>query len=128
MEPIVQTLRKTFNSNVTKSLKWRIKNLNSLLKMIEENTEELCAATKKDLNKHSQETVSMELGIIKNGIIFALNNLEEWVKPQNTTPLSKAPLFSTLIENQPYGVVFIIGAWNYPYQVCLVPLVGAIAR
>jgi acyl-CoA reductase-like NAD-dependent aldehyde dehydrogenase len=70
----------------------------------------------------------MEIGLIKNGIIYALNNLEKWVKPEKTTPLSKAPLFSTFIENQPYGVVLVIGAWNYPYQVCLVPLVGAIAR
>ena len=113
MEAILLNLRKTFNSNVTKSLKWRIKNLNSLLKLIDENTDELCAATKKDLNKHSQETISMELGIIKNGIIYALNNIEEWMKPQNTTPFIKAALLSTYIDYQPYGVVLIIGAWNY---------------
>ena len=128
MEIVVQTLRKSFNSNATKSLKWRQDNLNALLRLVDENTNELCAALKKDLNKHAQETITMELSVIKNGIIYALNNLEEWMKPQNTTPLIKAPLISTYIDYQPYGVVLIIGAWNYPYMVSLVPLVGAIAR
>lgn len=51
MDVVVKNLRKTFNTHVTKTLSWRKYNLNQLLKLIEENSEELCASLKKDLNK-----------------------------------------------------------------------------
>lgn len=128
MDKIVQTVRKSFNSNVTLTLKWRKDNLNALMRLLDENEKELCDALKKDLNKHSHETVIMEFGVIKNGIVNSLNNLDKWVQPQKQTPIIQARgLYSTYIQSQPYGVALIIGAWNYPYQVLLVPLVGAIA-
>lgn len=71
----------------------------------------------------------MELGVIKSGIIHSLNNLDDWMKPQKTLPpFAARALMGTCIEYQPYGLVLILGAWNYPLQVSLVPLVGAIAR
>jgi dihydroneopterin aldolase len=51
MELVVKNLRKTFNTHVTKSIKWRKHQLNQLLKLIEENSEELCDSLMKDLNK-----------------------------------------------------------------------------
>lgn len=117
MEAAVQTLRKSFATHKTLSLKWRTEQLNAMLRLITENNDELCAAAKKDLNKHSHETVTMELAIIKNSIIHSLNHLSDWMKPQKTTPIIQfRPLYSTFVEYQPLGVVLVIGAWNYPYQ------------
>ena len=128
MNKIVQTVRKSFNTQETLSLKWRRDNLMSLMKLIDENEKALCDALKKDLNKPEHETVIMEFGVIKNGIVNSLNNLEKWMQPEKKTPIIQARgLYSAYVQPQPYGVTLIIGAWNYPYQVLLVPLVGAIS-
>ena len=128
MNQIVLGLRKSFNSRLTKSLDWRVKQLNALEKLLIENESEICASLKKDLNKHALETVLSEIGMIKNAIIHTLNHLDENVKPKKVSPQFPMNLsYSAYVQNQPYGVVLIIGAWNYPFQLCLVPLVGAIA-
>ena len=110
MEPIVGNLRRSFNTNLTKTRKWRVDQLNALMRLIDENSNELIAALKKDLNKHEHETITMEFGVIKNGIVHALNNIDKWMKPISSPPIFQArPLYSTFIEHQPYGVVLIIG-------------------
>ncbi len=128
METLLHKLRASFKTNETKSVKWRTENLLALQRLINENKNELCDALKADLNKHEQETIGMELGIINNSIVYALKNLDDVVKPRKVNPIIQGrTLYSTYVQNQPYGVVFIIGAWNYPFQLTLVPLVGAIA-
>jgi len=128
MEKVVKLLRKSFNSNLTRELKWRKDQLLAIQNLIDENQEDLCEALKKDLNKPSHETIIMEFGLIKNAITHALNNLDYWAKPQKATPILQArALYSAYTQYQPLGVVLIIGAWNYPYQLVFVPLVGAIA-
>jgi acyl-CoA reductase-like NAD-dependent aldehyde dehydrogenase len=70
----------------------------------------------------------MELLMAKNSIKETLDYIDEYQKPQKVTPQLQMRLsYSTSIQYQPYGVVLIIGAWNYPIQLTLVPLVGAIA-
>ena len=112
MEKIVNTLRTSFNTNVTKPKAWRVQQLTALLRLINENHNELCAALKKDLNKNEHEVVTMEFGLLKNSITHALNNLDSWMKPVKATPIIQArPMYSTFIESQPLGVVLIMG--NY---------------
>lgn len=128
MEEIVNKLRTSFNTNETKSLKWRISQLKAVERLIDENKTELCDALKHDLNKNDHETVVMELGLIKNSITYMMKNLSSWMEPKKVNPIIQArALYSTYIQYQPLGVVLIIGAWNYPYQLTLVPLVGALA-
>lgn len=128
MEITIGKLRATFKTNETKDLKWRKKNLLALQRMINENQSELCEALKKDLNKPELEVIGMEFGLIMNSITYALNHLEQMSKPRKVTPIIQGrALYSTYVQNQPYGVVLILGAWNYPYQLTLVPLIGAIA-
>jgi acyl-CoA reductase-like NAD-dependent aldehyde dehydrogenase len=128
MNQIVLGLRKSFNSKITKSVDWRIKQLNALEKLLSENESEICAALKKDINKHALESTLSEIGMIKNAIIHALNHIDEYVKPKKVSPQFPMNLsYSAYVQNQPYGVVLVIGAWNYPFQLSLVPLVGAIA-
>jgi aldehyde dehydrogenase (NAD+) len=59
MDKIVQTVRNSFNTNVTHTLKWRRDQLNALMRLIDENEKELCDALKKDMNKHPHETAVM---------------------------------------------------------------------
>lgn len=128
MEQLCDTLRESFNSEVTQSIEWRKQQLEALLRLVDENKDEMCEALKKDLNKHEHETIVFEIALIKNGIINTLNNLDKWVKPEKVTlPVAVRGLYSTYIQHQPLGVVLIISAWNYPFQVALVPLVGALA-
>lgn len=69
-----------------------------------------------------------EIGVIKNAINHCFNEIDEFAKPRKVTPQLQMRLsYSAYVQYQPYGVVLVIGAWNYPYQLCLVPLVGAIA-
>ncbi len=66
--------------------------------------------------------------MVKNSIQETLDSIDEFKKPQSVTPQLQMRLsYSTAVQYQPYGVVLIIGAWNYPVQLTLVPLVGAIA-
>ena len=128
MESVVNTLRKSFNTNVTKSFEWRNAQLLAIEKLIDENTNELCEALKQDLNKPKHESMTLEIGMIKNSIIYCSKNLKSWIQPQKVNPIIQArALYSTYIQYQPLGVCFIIGAWNYPLMLTIVPLVGAIA-
>ena len=127
MEDLVKTLRKSFNTNETKSLKWRKDQLMAIDRMVDENKAEFCEALRKDLNKPEQETIIMELGLLKNSITHALANIDSWTKPQKVVPIVQArALYSTHIQHQPLGIVLVIGAWNYPIQLTLVPLVGVL--
>lgn len=128
MEDILKNLRKSFNTHATKSAEWRREQLMALDQMLDENKHELCQAVKLDLNKPIHETMTAEIGIIKNSITYALNNMETYMKPHKVSPLVKVrALYGTYIQYQPFGVVFILGAWNYPLQLLLVPMVGALA-
>ena len=127
MNDIVLSLEKSFKSNKTKNQKWRVGQLKALEKLLIENEKDICDALKKDLHKHQQETIVTEIGMIKNAIIHALNHIHEYNEPKQVTPpLTLRMSYSAYVQYQPYGVVLIIGAWNYPFQLCFVPLVGAI--
>jgi len=95
-------------------------------RLVNENKAELCAALRQDLNKPEHETAVMEFGLIENSITFMLKNLSKFMDLQKVNPIVQArALYTTYIQSQPLGVVLIIGAWNYPYQLLLVHLIGA---
>jgi aldehyde dehydrogenase (NAD+) len=118
MNDIVLELRKSFNTGKTKGVEWRIEQLKLMEKMLIENENEICDALKKDLNKHPQEAIITEIGMIKNAIIYALNNIDDYVKPKEVVPqIQMRMLYSAFVQRQPLGVVLVIGSWNYPFQV-----------
>ena len=99
MEDILKNLRKSFNTHATKSAKWRREQLMALDQMLDENKHELCQAVKLDLNKPIHETMTAEIGIIKNSITYALNNMETYMKPHKVSPLVKVrALYGTYIQ------------------------------
>ncbi|VVC44058.1 Aldehyde/histidinol dehydrogenase,Aldehyde dehydrogenase N-terminal domain,Aldehyde dehydrogenase [Cinara cedri] len=124
---IIEKSRTAFNSNQTKSLHIRKHHLRQLLKLLNENATDLQLALASDLRKSKQEAVLFEIEYLKNDIINALDSLECWMKTEKPDKPLINILDGVLIHKDPYGVVLVIGAWNYPLQLTLLPVIGAIA-
>ncbi|KAL4122525.1 hypothetical protein QTP88_014839 [Uroleucon formosanum] len=124
---IVEKARSAFNGNQTKSLHLRKHHLRQLLKLLNENSSDLQIALASDLRKSKQEAVLFEIEYLKNDIINALGSIESWMKTERPDKPLINILDDILIHKDPYGVVLVMGAWNYPLQLTLLPVVGAIA-
>ncbi|KAF9429513.1 Aldehyde dehydrogenase [Podila epigama] len=124
---IVQDLRTTFKSGLTKSLQYRREQLKGLHNLIAENEDLFREATFKDLHKPPQETILGELCTVRQECHEAIKNLDYWAAntPVKTSIVNK--LDNVHVRKEPLGVALIIGAWNYPTNVLLAPAVGAIA-
>lgn len=125
--PMVAALTKMFHTDKTTSRAWRVQQLRNFMRMISECREELCEALKKDLHKSKFEAYATELGLVLHECQYALTNLDTWMTPTKAgnSPLN-IPSWSTT-QHDPLGVVLILGSWNYPMQLSLAPIVGAIA-
>jgi len=116
-----------FYSDITKSSSYRIEQLKNLKASIEKNEKYIYAALKEDLNKSYYETFMSELSLVYKEINYAIRNLKDWMKPEKVkTEISQFPGCMKTYKD-PYGVVLIISPWNYPFQLTMVPLIGAIA-
>ncbi|XP_046969890.1 aldehyde dehydrogenase, dimeric NADP-preferring isoform X1 [Vanessa cardui] len=124
---IVQKARNTYNSGITRPLEWRKKQLKSLLRMYEENKNAMIDALVKDLRRSKMEAILLEVDYLINDLTNTLNNFDEWTKPELPPKGIVNVLDDVVIYNDPYGVVLVIGAWNYPLQLLLLPMAGAIA-
>ncbi|KAK3592559.1 hypothetical protein CHS0354_000886 [Potamilus streckersoni] len=124
---LVSSLRETFQTGRTIDLQWRIGQLNMLLKLLDENRDQLCNALKRDLNKHKFEAAVLEVDYCRNDLVHCLNNLSEWAAPEKVAKGLLNVMDRCYIRKEPFGVVLIIGAWNYPVQLNILPLIGAIA-
>lgn len=126
-DQLLAGLRKSFASGKTKPIEWRVKQLKGLLRMYEENEAIFTEALHKDLRKPRWEAVGAEIEFNKNEIIGCLRDIKHWTKEVETRRNLATILDRTLIKPEPYGVVLIIGSWNYPLHISLGPLSGAIA-
>jgi aldehyde dehydrogenase (NAD+) len=124
---IVSTQRAFFNTGKTKDLSFRIAQLRLLRKIIDDNEDAICEALKLDMNKPRFEAYVGEIAMVTSEIDYAIRHLKSWGKPKRVmTPLVHFPAKS-YICSEPLGVALIIGTWNYPIQLILSPLVGAMA-
>lgn len=127
IEKIVERQRKFFSKGVTKDISFRKKALKHLKRAVLCYEEELEQALKIDLGKHRAEAYMTEIGFVLAGISHAMHNVEKWAREENVpTPVYMQPGRSR-IRKEPYGTVLIIGPYNYPFQLLMEPLVGAIA-
>jgi len=124
---IISHQREFFQSGATRSPAFRRAQLVKLADMLEAHETKLLAALHADLRKSPHEAYSSEIGFVLGEIRHALRHLTSWMKPERRrSPVLAWPARSH-IHPQPYGVALIIGPWNYPLQLLLSPLVGAIA-
>lgn len=120
-------LRQQFQTGMTRSYPWRVKQLQQIQLMSERHEDEIVAALNADLHKSVVESWGTEIGFVNAEIAHSIKHLKKWMKPRKVaTPLIAQPAKSYMLP-EPLGVVLIIGAWNYPYQLLLSPLVAAIA-
>ncbi len=126
-QSILKNQQRFFRDGHTKPLEFRIKQLNTLKTLLKENEEIFIDAVYQDFKKPPFETFGTEIGLIINEINFALKNLEKWIRPESVpSSLVNFPSKNYILK-EPYGNVLIIAPWNYPIQLCLLPLVGALA-
>lgn len=124
---IVARQRKFFAEHTTLSIDFRLKMLRRLRKAIVEREKQLTEALYADLHKSYEEAFLTEISIVLGEIDNFLKHLPRWAAPsKRKTPLKLFPAKSQIIT-EPLGVALIIAPWNYPVQLLLNPLVGAIA-
>ncbi len=124
---LVSGLRKAFRTGRTRRRSWRLGQLDRLLAMLSERKTELLGALEADLGKSSFEGWLAEIALMEKEIGHTKKHLRNWMKPQKvTTPMALQP-GKCRIVSEPLGVVLIIAPWNYPLQLAILPLVGAIA-
>lgn len=127
VEMILKEQKNYFNTQATKDIDFRIKQLNKLKEGIKKYESQIEKALYKDLGKHQNEVYLSEIGLLYQSIKYTIKNLKKWSKPEKRkTPLYLMPAKSYIIS-EPYGSVLIIGPYNYPFQLLMEPLVGAIA-
>ena len=120
-------LRRHFDSGATRPYATRRDALRSLGKAIKKNETAILEAMRLDMGKPTFEAYLSELGVLYAELAHTLKHLKEWMRPQGVgTPLA-IQVASSAIHREPLGVVLIIGPWNYPLQLVIAPLIGAIA-
>jgi aldehyde dehydrogenase (NAD+) len=123
----LQKMQNCFASGYTRSHQFRKKQLQKLKEALYRYEEEIYAALYSDLKKNREECWVTEIGFAIAEINYALKNLHRWMKPKTVrTNLLNFPSKSYVLH-EPLGIVLIISPWNYPLQLLLAPLVGAIA-
>ena len=122
---IVRQQREFFGTGQTKPVEFRLEQLRRLKQAILDRQETILNAAKADLGRPAFEAY-FEIATLGE-VDKALKKLKTWVKPQKVgVPIDQFPS-SAWIQPEPLGVVLIIGPWNYPFQLMMSPLVGAIA-
>jgi len=116
-----------FNSGISKLIKYRINSLKKLKKNISVNENEIINALKSDLGKSETETFFSEIALIYIEINLALKNIRRWSKKRKVSSSLINFLSSDYIIPEPYGVTLNISPWNYPFQLSISPLIGAVA-
>ena len=124
---IINAQREFFASNATLDIKFRKEQLKKLQNAIKEWEKPLCEALWKDLHKSAEEAILTELSIVAGEVKNHIKHMRSWMRSRCVaTPLKMMPSRSRVVS-EPLGNALIIAPWNYPVQLLLNPLVGAIS-
>lgn len=120
-------LQAYFKQGHTFDIQWRYGQLEALLKLIEENEQGIATALADDLGKCETESWATEIGFTLGDINHTQKKLSSWMRRRAvSSPMVSWPARS-YIQPEPLGTVLVIGAWNYPFQLIMAPLIAAIA-
>ena len=127
ISPTLTRLRAFFAAGKTRDIDFRIAQLKKLKEGIRKYEPELMASLYEDMRKPPFESYASEIGILYTEIDYVIRHLWSWSRPRRVaTPIIHF-LSRSRIYNDPYGIVLIISPWNYPFQLAIAPLIGAIA-
>lgn len=116
-----------FRSGETLDVKWRLERLKAFEAVVRKWEKPLCEALWTDLHKSYEEAYLTEVSLLLGEIRSHIHNLRKWSRPKRvSTPLKMFPSRSRIVS-EPLGTALIIAPWNYPVQLLLTPLVGAIS-
>ncbi|MFI2205755.1 aldehyde dehydrogenase family protein [Streptomyces sp. NPDC020192] len=125
---IVARLRATFATGRTKPVEWRVDQLRRLRAMLTERGADLAAALRADLGKSRTEAYRTEIDFTVREIDHTLDHLADWLRPEPApVPAHLGADATAWTQYDPLGVVLVIAPWNYPAQLLLAPMVGALA-
>lgn len=124
---IIASQRSFFKEGKTKEVAFRIEKLRLLKQIIEEHETEICDALYKDFKKPKFESVLSETAFIISELDHIIKKLKSWAKPKKISSSIINFPSSDYIYSEPYGACLIIAPWNYPFQLAISPLIGAIA-
>ncbi|MDR6505961.1 aldehyde dehydrogenase family protein [Arthrobacter oryzae] len=119
--------RQLFDGGTTRPLAWRLEQLRNLRRMLTDRGEDFAVALRSDLGKHRSESQLTEIGYVTAEAAHLERHLAAWLRPRRVdVPVAVQPA-KAWTELTPLGVVLVIGPWNYPVQLTLAPLAGALA-
>ncbi|KAG8346107.1 putative Aldehyde dehydrogenase family [Trypanosoma vivax] len=124
---VVERCREKFYADVNRSLQQRKESLRAVLRLVDENTNLLCDAIRRDLRRNANDTLLMEVFPLRQEVWHLLEHLDEYASTVQPKMEGVAALDTCGIVYEPLGVVLIIGTWNYPMLLVLQPLIGALA-
>jgi aldehyde dehydrogenase (NAD+) len=124
---LLEERRRYFGTGATRPVTWRRAQLHALLRLLTEREEELTDALHEDLGKSSTEAFLSEIAVVRVEVEYALKHLDAWMAPEKIQVPGGFRPARAWSQARPLGVVLIIGPWNYPLQLVLAPLVGALA-
>ena len=127
IQELVRAQRTYFDTGATRPYAFRLAQLKKLQQALRDNEQLLEQAMMQDFRKAPMEVYMCETGMVLEELRFHLKHLKGWMRERAVpTPLAQFPSKS-FVSPEPYGVALIISPWNYPVQLCLSPLVGAIS-
>ena len=125
VQELVENQRQYFRSNATRPVEFRLEQLEKFRDLIRRYEDELYAAIYKDFGKSKYHTQLTEIFPLFEELEIAIKNVKKWVKPRKvSTNLLNQPGKSYIVP-EPLGVTLVIGAWNFPYNLSLTPVVGS---
>ncbi len=127
MDNIVEKQHNFFREGQSRDVDFRKKQLRKLKNIFQQHEQEIFDALHADFKKPVFETYETELLLIYQEIDHFIKHLSGWAKPQKVSDSIINFPSKNYIHSQPYGVSLIIGAWNYPIQLTIAPLLGSIA-
>jgi aldehyde dehydrogenase (NAD+) len=124
---VAKRLRVTYDEGRTRPVEWRRQQLHALRTMLADGEATLLDALARDLGKSAIEGFLTEVAFVRAEIDYTLRHLDGWLRPEKVAMPPKQLPGRARIHRDPLGVVLVIGPWNYPVQLVLAPLVGALA-
>ncbi len=127
IENIHREQRTFFGTHQTKNIEFRIEKLKKLRAAIDRYEDQILEALWKDLRKSGEEAYLTEISIVNRELDLHIQNLKKWSAPKKVSTAMHLLPSSGEMHYEPLGLALIIAPWNYPFQLLMAPLVGAIS-
>ena len=127
VKEIIQQQRDFFKTQQTKDVSFRKKALKRLQQEIIKREDAICDALYADFKKPKFETLAAETQFVLAEIKHVLKKIDSWASPERVSASWMNWPSADYIYKEPFGTVLIIAPWNYPFQLAIAPLIGAVA-